>query len=298
MLGIDLRKYNREYLPIGKYCKLYKNLYKLCKYINIFSIKFIVNNKSNNEDVLSNKNENLHHPIPNGISTEVQPNIEDHKAEEEKNKNLSAEETRGQMHNLEDSIEIERAGTSNSDTQEKLKEILKKYLVCDICDKSFKYVTDLTRHILNHPKKIFICDYCGYKTIYRVNIQRHINGKHTKQTFYNCSYCKFKTAYKECLNIHINVKHTKQIFYNCSYCKFKTGYKPYLNTHINSKHYKKNVYECSFCEYKSYYQTTFKNHINAKHTKTQCYGCNYCNLTSYYSSTLRSHIKNIHKKQN
>ncbi|XP_023230415.1 zinc finger protein 43-like [Centruroides sculpturatus] len=62
------------------------------------------------------------------------------------------------------------------------RQLIRKYHKCDKCNKSFRWLSALSKHLTSHKKeRPFICDICKKTFKYKHHLSRHIKGVHAQE---------------------------------------------------------------------------------------------------------------------
>ena len=116
---------------------------------------------------------------------------------------------------------------------------------CKICQKKFKYLWKVKRHInfFHVGDSDYKCDSCGKIFITRHNVKRHKLSceklKKEKIERYlkrNCHICGYSFTKKESLKSHIKIVHDKIREKKCPECDKSFGHTGTLNLHIKIVH--------------------------------------------------------------
>ena len=77
------------------------------------------------------------------------------------------------------------------------------------CNKTYKWASDLNRHVKTHVDKRHQCPDCNYSTREERLFKRHLK-KHINVFKYNCRYCTFKTKWPTPFKRHVTRCRAKQ----------------------------------------------------------------------------------------
>ena len=115
-------------------------------------------------------------------------------------------------------------------TGEKEKIIMK----CQFCDKTFKKIFDLNRHLKSHLGiKDYSCDVCGEKFVDRTRLKQH-KWIHLNHKSFKCNLCEKEFRHKSHLQAHNASFHpeTENLKYDCNYCNRKFAFEYKLKQHL------------------------------------------------------------------
>lgn len=176
---------------------------------------------------------------------------------------------------------LEMDKTNNADTAP---EILYR---CDLCEKQFKDLSFLERHLRLHLEgKLYNCTTCNKVFNYKGLLKRHM-VVHTKEKPYNCYICSKGFTQSNDLKIHIRL-HTGQKPFKCEFCSSSFNQKQQLKNH-RRKHTGEKPFECEKCGKKfsrrDHCQAHLKTHNN-DHLR-----CQICGFTARHAGSLEKHSK-------
>ncbi|XP_060857406.1 zinc finger protein 25-like [Metopolophium dirhodum] len=118
-------------------------------------------------------------------------------------------------------------------------------LWCDVCFKTFTYISQLVIHKRTHTgEKPYGCDFCGKSFSAQSHLVRHIRT-HTGERPYVCNVCGKSFARQDSLVIH-NRTHTGERPYACNFCGKSFARQDSLVIH-NRTHTGEKPFECGFC---------------------------------------------------
>ncbi|XP_025224411.1 zinc finger and SCAN domain-containing protein 5B isoform X2 [Theropithecus gelada] len=139
-------------------------------------------------------------------------------------------------------------------------------IVCDVCNKSFKYFSQLSIHRRSHTgERPFQCDLCWKRFLQPSDLRVH-QRVHTGERPYSCDVCQKRFAHESTLQGHKRI-HTGEKPFKCKYCSKVFSHKGNLNVHQRT-HSGEKPYECPKCQ-KSFRQLgTFKRHLKTHQETT------------------------------
>ncbi|XP_014249120.1 zinc finger protein 883-like isoform X2 [Cimex lectularius] len=146
---------------------------------------------------------------------------------------------------------------------------------CQMCDRSFKTIEDLTKHKASHEKsRNFICEICFKGFHQRRELVRH-SLTHTGFKPFSCETCGKAFSRRDKLTRH-------------------------MRTHIMPKRTSKAIYKepptCEICLKVLSSPHELSRHI-LTHSFFKPYQCNYCTSSYCRKDKLVKHIRNIHSEQ-
>ncbi|XP_043106529.1 zinc finger protein 135-like [Puntigrus tetrazona] len=101
---------------------------------------------------------------------------------------------------------------------------------CVFCDKTFEYLSHMTRHMRKHSgEKPYICTACGKRFAQKTYLTTH-ERTHSGERPYACMECGKSFSQKSSLNVHLR-SHTGEKPYSCSLCGKSYAFKIALRTH-------------------------------------------------------------------
>ncbi|XP_050693913.1 zinc finger protein 157-like [Eriocheir sinensis] len=108
---------------------------------------------------------------------------------------------------------------------------VERKLECQVCGKTFRFKSDLTRHSVTHTGvRDFECTVCGKKFSQKPHLSKHVLT-HTGVRDYECTVCAKKFSVKFALMRH-SLTHTGVRNHECQECGKKFAQKYHLNQHI------------------------------------------------------------------
>ncbi|KAH8247161.1 hypothetical protein KR032_011603 [Drosophila birchii] len=159
-----------------------------------------------------------------------------------------------------------------------------KPYVCDLCGKSFKYITALKDHKLVHTDECpFECPDCHRRFKNKARLKVTITGKQ-----YNSD-----RVIQILFQIHSDT-HSANI-YECNICGMKLKTRRTFNKH-KLVHSDERQYKCDVCGSAFKRSKTLKAHL-ILHTGIRPYKCNFCGREFSNGSNCRSHKRQAHPKE-
>ncbi|XP_072768230.1 uncharacterized protein [Nerophis lumbriciformis] len=124
------------------------------------------------------------------------------------------------------------------------RETAKKSLTCAVCDKSFPYNKDMTRHMRTHTgEKPFSCSLCGKGFSEKSHMSIHMRT-HTGERPFRCSVCAKTFAQRSTLVRHMRT-HTGEKPFGCSVCDRRFSWKTNMLSHMRTHTGEKLLYSCT-----------------------------------------------------
>ncbi|XP_061836970.1 uncharacterized protein [Nerophis lumbriciformis] len=176
---------------------------------------------------------------------------------------------------------------THADSQCSKKKTRQKCFTCSICDKSFYYKSNLSRHRWTHSKeKPFSCPVCAKSFSHKSNLTRHALT-HTGEKHFSCSVCGDKFAYSYTLARHMRT-HTGEKPFVCSVCGQSYSQKSNMVAHMKT-HSGEKPFSCSICGRRFSQKVNMASHL-ATHAVEKPFRCSVCGKSFCYQKSLTAHM--------
>ncbi|XP_039491185.1 zinc finger protein 239 [Drosophila santomea] len=165
---------------------------------------------------------------------------------------------------------------------------------CPHCEKRFTTPGTLKRHIegIHNQIKPYVCDLCGKSFNYITGLKDH-KLVHTDECPFECPECKRRFKNNARLKIHLDT-HSAEI-YECTVCGLKLKTRRTFNKH-KLVHSDTRQFKCEVCGSSFKRSKTLKAHL-ILHTGIRPYKCNFCGRDFANGSNCRSHKRQAHPKE-
>eukprot|EP00099_Drosophila_melanogaster_P022496 NP_649983.2 uncharacterized protein Dmel_CG6254 [Drosophila melanogaster] len=165
---------------------------------------------------------------------------------------------------------------------------------CPHCEKRFTTSGTLKRHIegIHNQIKPYVCDLCGKSFNYITGLKDH-KLVHTDECPFECPVCKRGFKNNARLKIHLDT-HSAEI-YECTVCGLKLKTRRTFNKH-KLVHSDTRQFKCEVCGSAFKRSKTLKAHL-ILHTGIRPYKCNFCGRDFANGSNCRSHKRQAHPKE-
>ncbi|XP_050540127.1 gastrula zinc finger protein XlCGF42.1-like [Daktulosphaira vitifoliae] len=151
---------------------------------------------------------------------------------------------------------------------------IKKILICQMCNKTFKVQSHLDYHLLTHSgKKPYKCTDCEKCFFTKSKMIEHRIVHSVRSHF--CSICSKGFKRKRSLEIHLKT-HVIEKPFQCITCSKYFKNKQCLKKHLIRKHSDIKAYSCDICKRKFSLKDSLVSHkkIHVGSTQFACYLCN------------------------
>lgn len=162
---------------------------------------------------------------------------------------------------------------------------------CLICKKNFKTKKALEEHCELHEDNPNPCTDCrlSYKTLTELAV--HSIEHHLK--FYKCPICVYKTPTKRAIQFHIQ-RHERNYRFTCEICGKgfvdRTHYKEHVEGHDGIK-----KFACDLCDKRFLYKTYLQVHVRLNHRSAdELFRCHVCRKEFTFKKSLTRHLSLVH----
>ncbi|KAM9306806.1 uncharacterized protein KZ484_000187 isoform 1-T2 [Pholidichthys leucotaenia] len=163
-----------------------------------------------------------------------------------------------------------------------------KRYACSICEKRFKYPSQLEQHIRTHTgHKPYCCETCGTRFTQSYSLTLHMRV-HTGDKPYACETCMKPFARNSDLRLHMRI-HSGEKRYFCKMCgkgfPDSSNFTKHMNSHTGDK-----PYSCETCGKCFSQRGSLTTHMRI-HTGNKPYFCETCSTSFTYCSSLTKHMR-------
>ena len=142
------------------------------------------------------------------------------------------------------------------------------FLVCEVCNETFRRICDLRRHMWKHSSvKRYTCELCDYGSDKRGNIISHMR-KHSGEKTFACQICTKMYKTEQSLKLHVKTAHLKLKPYKCESCDYAASQPVHLRRHkvLHHSEGERRKFRCAICsDYKASDLQVVKRHYAKKH---------------------------------
>ena len=189
-----------------------------------------------------------------------------------------------------------------------------KMYECPFCNKLFKLLKDMYRHLMIHTDhRPFVCEVCN-KAFKRASHLRVHLQIHTGERPYKCEKCPKTFCGYSALKRHqlvherqeqkdkkvpaekdydVAISGTRERPYVCGICDRRFKQKSHRNLHFNTFHLQEKKFMCSICD-KAFARKEHLARHTRSHTGERPYKCPKCPMSFSDSSTLCKHKRSKH----
>ncbi|XP_034027282.1 zinc finger protein 771-like [Thalassophryne amazonica] len=177
---------------------------------------------------------------------------------------------------------------NNVDHVSVLKYDCEKPFSCTGCSRTFKYQSQLKKHIISHTgEKPFSCSECSVSYRYKMNLTEHMRI-HTGEKPFCCSECNKTFRSKIILMRHIRI-HTGEKPFSCSVCGESFTQSSTLTYHMR-RHTGEKPFSCSVCKKRFRQSGDVAKHMRV-HTGERPYTCSFCSKGFAHKTDVIRHMK-------
>nr|CAD7195583.1 unnamed protein product [Timema douglasi] len=160
--------------------------------------------------------------------------------------------------------------------------------LCPKCDKIYKNLVHLQKHLVSHQPPQFVCTICGKGYKYNSRLQNHHMHVHQDKRSFKCDLCDETYDGKYDYKKHLE-SHGGELPLYCALCEKFFKKKSSLRIHL-SRHTTNPRFSCSHCPIKLYTKKDLELH-SMKHSKDYTIKCDYCLLFFKGKKSLNVHLK-------
>lgn len=164
------------------------------------------------------------------------------------------------------------------------------FLVCEVCNETFRRICDLRRHMWKHSSvKRFTCDLCDYGSDKRGNILSHMR-RHSTEKQATCHVCGKMYKTMQSLKLHVRSAHLKLKPFKCEQCDYAAAQPVHLRRHVVLHHNtgERRRFRCAICpDYKATDLQVVKRHYKKKHPKEKMNISKCCPLDAQNPSMMK-----------
>ncbi|XP_063951427.1 PR domain zinc finger protein 15-like [Lytechinus pictus] len=164
------------------------------------------------------------------------------------------------------------------------------FLVCEVCNETFRRICDLRRHMWKHSSvKRFTCDLCDYGSDKRGNIISHMR-KHSTEKQAACHVCGKMYKTMQSLKLHVQTAHLKLKPHKCDLCDYAAAQPVHLRRHVVLHHNtgERRRFRCAICpDYRATDLQVVKRHYQKKHPNQKMNLSKCCPPDAFNPSTMK-----------
>lgn len=163
---------------------------------------------------------------------------------------------------------------------------------CNLCDKVFRKLNELTRHSKTHTEnKNYKCQICAKVFSQGSHLIDHLN-RHSGLRPHVCNICAKSFQQSSTLKDHIRT-HSKEKPFLCSACGKSFNNPSNLRQHVK-RHLNLKEFECHLCPGKFSCKASLQSHLRS-HSGIKSHSCEVCGAQFTKGSSLKKHVRSIHE---
>lgn len=148
---------------------------------------------------------------------------------------------------------------------------------CDYCNKSFKKLKSLEKHIKTHNEHKYRCKYCNIEFLLNTSLKIHLKKHEGQNNVLQCLTCNIPYANESDLKVHIRKNHPEEKLQSikCLECGkiFKKNCELRKHQKIHNQNFR--PHSCKICEKTFVHLTSLRNH-EITHSVEKKHQCNFC----------------------
>lgn len=202
-------------------------------------------------------------------------------------KNENVEEIKEEKEKVKEKEEDKEV--SKKKKKNKAEKNAKQLYQCTLCERSFKHISFLTRHLKSHSDPtVYECDICKKRYGAMSKIRLHIRMVHTTECNCTCEICGKVLVCSSALKKHM-ILHSgsDERPFECTTCGKKFAREVGLKSH--QRFHGPRNYLCPTCSKTFFDENALKNHLNT-HTGVRKFACPICGKTFAQSTTRNEHL--------
>ncbi|XP_068081410.1 zinc finger protein 2 isoform X1 [Anabrus simplex] len=158
-------------------------------------------------------------------------------------------------------------------------------LSCHVCNKTVKYPSDLTRHLMTHTKdRPHICKICNKGFKLQTHLVDHMSAHNDEQ--FHCTFCNKVFKLRSSLMKHL-LLHEKNSPFSCKFCDKSFKQRALLKSHTCiSRNLRPQCKECG----KTFKRISNLNRHMVGHVTGSPLCCTLCDKTFWYQDQFMKHM--------
>ena len=171
---------------------------------------------------------------------------------------------------------------------------------CTLCDKVFKHMITLNKHIFVHSgkdkfKNEFQCPLCEIGCSTKMALSRHLNGHYAVENKFPCTICQESFNSKNALQSHKQKRHGKGRLVKCNVCDQNVP-KSSLAEHMTA-HPEGVLLKCEVCDLTLASKQSLKRHMETHGQVENPLKCDVCDIFFATEDVLKIHTGSKHEKR-